>query len=390
VIRTRLLLLGIAATACDGDGVAGPPALVIASSGRAERGGMIALRATRSGASVAPAELSWTVSPAGAATVSVAGDATLLDSGMVTFRATEIASTSSPTSSGTLSIRISVPPSIVFDMHDTISDSVRAGNRNIYRVALDGRDLMRLTSGAGDNVDPAPTPTGSPVVFVTFRGGTPALYSVHANGSAESPIARLPSFASDPDVATDGLTLAFVGITSGTSGLWIANIAGTQAEEVPTAHPGALLASPTWCKGGDSIVVVTTAFANASLFLQSSVTGNGRSLTNGETHDVDPACAPDHQTVAFTSSRDGDVGLFVASGAAGMEAIRRLDASPANDGEPAWLPDGRVVFVADVGTDSAHLAWLDPATGTSATAITIAGGGAPAHPHFAGTAVIHP
>lgn len=387
--RARLLLLGFAVTACGSDGVAGPPALLIASSGRTERGSTLALHVTRSGVAVAPEALSWTVAPASAATVSISGDAKLLDTGMVTFRATENAS-GSATSAGSQTIHILAPPSIVFDMHDTISDTVRAGNRNIYRVALDGRDLFRLTSGDGDNVDPAPTAVGSLVVFVTFRNSTPTLYSVHADGTAESPIAALPSFASDPDVASDGATLAFVGLTRGSSGLWTANVDGAQGDQVPSAHPGAIIAAPTWCKGGDSIVVVTTAFANASLFVESSVSGDGRSLTNGTTHDVDPACAPDHQAVAFTSTRDGDVGLFVSSGIIGSETVHRIDATPANDGEPAWLPDGRVVFIAGVGTDSAHLAWLDPAIGTSVTPVLITGGGAPAHPHFAGTSAMHP
>jgi WD40-like Beta Propeller Repeat len=384
----RLLVLGFAATACGSDSVAGPSALLVASSGRTERGSTLAMHVTRSGVAVAPEAVSWTVTPAAAATVSSSGNAKLLDTGVVTFRASENAS--GTMSSGSQTIQVLAPPSIVFDMHDTISDTVRAGNRNIYRVALDGRDLVRLTSGGGDNVDPAPTPVGSLIVFVTFRNSSPTLYSVHADGTGESPIAALPTSASDPDVAADGVTLAFIVLTRGSSGLWTAGVDGTLAADVPTAHPGAIIAAPAWCKGGDSIVVVTTAFANASLFVQSSVSGDGRSLTNGTTHDVEPACAPDHQSVAFTSTRDGDVGLFVSSGTIGIETVHRIDATPANDGEPAWLPDGRVVFIAGVGTDSAHLAWLDPAIGTSVTSIAISGGGAPAHPHFAGTTAVHP
>jgi hypothetical protein len=73
----------------------------------------------------------------------------------------------------------------------------------------------------------------------------------------------------------------------------------------------------------------------------------------------------------------------VSSGAAGAETVRRLDASPASDGEAAWLADGRVVFVLAVGTATAQLAWLDPAHGDSVTVIAITGSGAPAHPRAA-------
>jgi Tol biopolymer transport system component len=313
----------------------------------------------------------------------------LLDTGTVIFRATDNAPGAGAASTGSRTVHVSRPPDIVFDMHDTLTDTLRAGNRNIYRVALDGRDLVRLTSGDGDNIGPAPSAHGSPIVFTTFREGSAKLYSVQADGTLEAPIAELPSGASFADFASDGSTLAFIAPSGGTSGLWTALVDGSDAALVPGAPPGAILANPTWCKGGDSIVVVTTALSNAALFIESASTGLGRALTNGTTYDVDPACAFDAATVAFASSRDGDVGLFAASGTPGAESVHRLDVAPANDGQPAWLPDGRLVFVSAVGTDSAHLAWLDPAIGSTATRIPLGGSGSPAHPKFAPPVVAH-
>lgn len=375
------LLVAVAAAACNGDRAAAPistPLTVTADGKWMERGGTLLLHVTRAGAAVAPAAISWSVAPAGAATVSPGGAARLLDTGTVTFHALE------PSASGAAAasfvVHVHRPPDILLDLHDTLSDSVRTGNRDIYRIALDGRELVRLTSGAGDNIEPAPSPSGSVVVFTTYRIGSPFLYAVALDGTDESAIASLPSPATDAAISPDGARLAFVGPPSASGSLWTSAIDGSGAAAIPGASANAIVASPTWCKAGDSLVVVTTAFANASLFVESSTSGRGRALTSGSAHDLEPACGPDGRSVVFSSTRDGDLGLFVSSGTAGSETVRRLDPSPANDGEPSWLPDGRVVFVTAVGTDSAQLAWVDPAQSDSVTVIAIAGRGSPAHP----------
>jgi Tol biopolymer transport system component len=275
------------------------------------------------------------------------------------------------------------PPNILFDMHDTLTDSVRNGNRDVYRVALDGSGLARLTSGAGDNIEPAPSPSGASVVFTTYRNGAASLYRVTLPADVESEVPGLPTRVGDPAFSLDGTRLAFVGPTPDGIGLWTSAPDGSEVAAVPGIPTGAVVANPVWCKGGDSIVVVTTAFGDASLFLLSAASGAGRSLTDGSTHDVNPACGPDGTSVVFSSTRDGDLGLFVLSGPAGSETVRRLDASPASDGEPTWLRDGRVVFVSAVGTTAAQLAWLDPAGGPAATVIPLSGHGTPAHPRAA-------
>src|SRR5438128_2480216 len=66
------------------------------------------------------------------------------------------------------------PPVIVFDW-------LRNGNRDIYRAALDGKDIVRLTSDPGD--DQHPTERAGTVVFTSYRDGTlVAFASTRAGG----------------------------------------------------------------------------------------------------------------------------------------------------------------------------------------------------------------
>jgi Tol biopolymer transport system component len=366
--------LALVLVACE-RGPTAPAGLTVTATGKwIERGATVQLQATLGGTPIPPTAVIWTVTPPGAVSISAGGAAHLLDSGTIVIHASASAIT------GTLVLHILAPPTILFDLHDTLTDTARAGNRDIYRVALDGGDLVRLTSGAGDNIEPAPSPTTPLIVFVTYRTGSPTLYTVPFGGTMESRLSGLPYPASDPAVSTDGTQLAFIAPSGGSAGLWTSILTGASATAVAGTLAGSIIASPTWCKGGDSVVVVTTAFGDASLYVESATTGTGRPLTNGTTYDVNPACASDDSSIVFASTRDGDLGIFVLAGPAGSETVRRLDPMPASDGQPSWLYDGRVVFVSAVGTDSAQLAWLDPSASDSVTLIPIAGHGGPEYP----------
>jgi hypothetical protein len=69
-------------------------------------------------------------------------------------------------------------------------------------------------------------------------------------------------------------------------------------------------------------------------------------VTSGDGTDIAPAWSPDHQRIAFQSSRDGNWEIYVAN--ADGSGVRRLTDDDARDGEPTWSPDGkRIAFVRD-------------------------------------------
>ena len=65
----------------------------------------------------------------------------------------------------------------------------------------------------------------------------------------------------------------------------------------------------------------------------------------------------DGERVAFVSNRDGDTELYLMEVASG--SVTRLTQRADSDAHPAWLPDGRIVYVARVEGQRV-LRWLDP------------------------------
>src|SRR2546429_9942 len=105
------------------------------------------------------------------------------------------------------------PPAVVFDW-------MRNGNRDIYRAALDGRDVVRLTSDPGD--DQHPTERAGAVVFTSYRDGHAQLYAVAATGGGTA--RRLTNTAfneTQPALSPDGTKIAYLTDSSGVPKLWL-------------------------------------------------------------------------------------------------------------------------------------------------------------------------
>src|SRR5207244_12008562 len=110
------------------------------------------------------------------------------------------------------------PPVIVFDW-------LRNGNRDIYRAALDGKDIVRLTSDPGD--DQHPTERAGTVVFTSYRDGNGELYAVPSTGGAERRLTNTAANETQPALSPDGRLIADLNDESGVPKLWRGAADGT-------------------------------------------------------------------------------------------------------------------------------------------------------------------
>ena len=334
-----ILLLALLALGCGRDGPAAPASgLQLEVTGRLERGATVSLRAS------AATAVKWSAEPANAVEFLPGVGVRLLQTGSVTLRA------EADGQSGELGIDVAPPPTIVFDM-------LRDGNRAIYRAALDGGDLVQLTTLDGENRDP--TAAAGTVVFVSYRDGVGQLYSVPLAGGSVKRLTNSIGEKASPALSRDGRRLAFTNSVSGVPRLWIAAVDGSGAARASAGfgHGGAIEASPNWAPAGDRLVFVSTTSGNADLYLFSTGSTRVDTLLNAPTPEVEPAWSPDGAWVAFTSARGGQTDLYTISVV--TREVRRLTDRAETDASPAWLPDGRLVYVAWVN-NVPRLRWLDP------------------------------
>src|SRR5947207_6514472 len=98
-----------------------------------------------------------------------------------------------------------------------------------------------------------------------------------------------------------------------------------------------------------TIAFTSTRDGNAEVYAMRADGGGIRDLTRNLAQDGQPAWSPDGKTIAFVSTRDGNAGIYAMH--ADGSGQRRLTRSEANDTAPVWSPDGRkIAFMCTVAT----------------------------------------
>lgn len=261
----------------------------------------------------------------------------------------------------TVYVSAPVVPVVVFDM--TVS-----GNTDVYRMGIDGNDLVKLSTAA--LTDQRPTTAAGSVVFTSFRDGNAELYSVPLKGGAETRLTTTPTYAETaPALSPDGSRLAFANsISGGQARIWTSLANGAAASRLASlivADP--IEATPAWADS-TRLAYVSTASGGADIW--TLTLGDTARLMPGNSSsysDVEPAWSPDRTKIVFASNRTGDTELYMVTLATG--ALTRLTTRTGSDGGPSFLADGRIVYVCYQAT-TPRLCLMDPATPGTATMLT--------------------
>jgi Tol biopolymer transport system component len=369
VLRAAVTAVVLALVACENGPTPPPPPpppIQVTAEGRRERGSELVLTVTRSGAPIAPASIAWSFEPAAAVESIEPGRIRLLAAGAVTARATHEGVV------GTLELTVATPPVVVFDMHV-------AGNRDVYRVALDGGELTRLTTEPADDI--SPTVGGGTVVFGSYRAGNAELYSIPLAGGAATRLTTTAPAEGAPALSRDGQRLAYTFDLSGVSKIHTAT--GSNQNRIQAApgfgFSGSPETSPTWHPTANRVAFVGTAAGSADIF--EVIPGGVPTLVvGGAQAEVNPTWSPDGSRIAFASNRDGDPAIYVVTLAS--SAVTRLSDRIGTEAEPAWTSDGRLVYVEFLTGGATRLVWIDPATPAVVHPIPVAAG-SPRRPQVA-------
>lgn len=133
-------------------------------------------------------------------------------------------------------------------------------------------------------------------------------------------------------------------------------------EPRPIGPEGASLRNPAWSPDGGWLVFESDVQSFRDLYrldLQQLDQGAASALrlTDNPEGNFEPAVAPDGQSIAFVSSRDGNAELYSMTADGG--APQRLTDSRGDDSQPVWSPDGRfIAFTSGRDLARGHDAYL--------------------------------
>lgn len=248
---------------------------------------------------------------------------------------------------------VAAPIAAASGRHNGLIAFTRFADRSfsVGTVSPDGGPESTLVT---DGLEPAWSPDGKRLAFVSRRSGDYDLYVAGADGSNLRELTRRGTDESAPAWSPDGKRLVFVrGSAGGYSqederfGIYVVNADGSHLRRV-TKRAGYFQRAPTWSPNGkwiaflleDSVEVMQTEL---DLYL---VHPNGRRLhplTQTAADEDSASWSPDGTRLLFDRDRDGSGGHDVGVLNLRTRTTRLLIAGATDDAEPTWSPDGTMI-----------------------------------------------
>jgi Tol biopolymer transport system component len=225
----------------------------------------------------------------------------------------------------------------------TLGDDERVSN--VWSVASDGRDQLRLLTGNQFNRAICSSPVSDVVYVMRDQRGSMDLLRVPVSpdpGAVRVLLTGLPVTAMGYrcTVSGDGRRLLY-GRRANSVRLWRLNVAQPTTQAMPLRHGNLPIFHPA--VSPDGLWIAGTAGPEVAAQVVKIPIGGGEPVRLGD--GAFPVWSPDGRQLAFTSRRSGSPRVWV-SGVNGQWPTEVKD-SAVGEQRPIWLPDGR-------------LAWLTP------------------------------
>lgn len=190
------------------------------------------------------------------------------------------------------------------------------GTLHLYVINADGRGLRRLGAQLQNG---SWSPDGSTVVYTADSNGTSDVFVMNADGTNSRRLTHNPGPDYDPAWSPDGKWVAFVSRPSSAADrtdVWIMDASGGQQRRLSDGRSNAI--SPAWSPDGKRIAVASDRDGQWEIYALSVTDSSAERLTIDPSLDASPDWSPDGRSLLFNTTRSGPVEVWVMDTPAAM------------------------------------------------------------------------
>ena len=214
--------------------------------------------------------------------------------------------------------------------------AVADGYWQVWGMAEDGSHQRQITRSPYDKNRVSWYPDGRSLLI---NGNQGELYRVDIETGSEIAIKTTLNGMNDAVISPDGTRIAFSLSTSGSiddNNIWLVDADGQN--EIKLTNEKGLQHQPVWSVDGKFLYFLSGSGGQTHDIWRISMDGRDmEQLTSTSLYHFDVAVAGNGR-LAFSANRSGNYEIWLRDPAG---SFTRLTGNPANDGKPAWSPDGK-------------------------------------------------
>jgi len=262
--------------------------------------------------------------------------------------------------------------------------SSRSGKPQIYLQGVDGSNLVQLTQLESGACQPAWSPDGSQLVFISPCSGRgdfsnniytdSSLFMINADGTGMKQLMNVPGADFEPDWSPDGRKIAFTSIRDGSKQIYTLDIDSLAATRLTNSAVSAEFSQPSWSPDGKEIAYQAKRVGTYQLWVMNPTGQDNLQIVRSgqQLWDYLPTWSPDGKVILFNqrsqdaNSRPYLMSLQYTEGG----TVARLSNFPFAVEDVEFSPDGLWLVAEGIDSEGNRDIYLMTITGGNRTRLT--------------------